>query len=220
MFSDALMRESNHHGGVTRTTVGFWMDPLCPWSFVTAQWLIEVQEHAPVEVRWGVMSMAILNEGNEIPDEWRTLVEQSWAPVRALVAARREAGPESFVPLMEGIARRWHVDESRDLHAIMRKAVADCGLPESVADAAWDRALDGEVRREHDAAMALGGPDVGSPILAFDGPQGRAAYMGPIVSRIPRGEEAVGLFDVVRTLALTPGFFELKRTRDVSPQFA
>lgn len=196
------------------------MDPLCPWSYLTAEWLIEVQRHAPVDVTWGVMSMAILNEGGEIPEEWRRLVEESWGPVRALVAARQAAGPGSFVPLLQGIARRWHVEERRDLDAIVREAVAECGLPESVADAAWDPALDREVRREHGDAMKLGGPDVGSPILAFDGPQGRVGYMGPVVSRVPRGPEAVDLFGAVRALALTPGFFELKRTRDVSPQFA
>jgi protein-disulfide isomerase-like protein with CxxC motif len=220
MFSDALMRESNHHGVVTRTTVDFWMDPLCPWSYLTAEWLIEVQRHAPVDIAWGVMSLAILNEGNEIPEEWRRLVEESWGPVRALVAARQAAGPESYVPLLQGIARRWHVEERRDLHDIVREAVAECGLPESIAEAAWDPALDAEVRREHDVAMALGGSDVGSPILAFDGPDGRVGYMGPIVSQVPRGAAAVDVFEAVRTLAFTPGVYEVKRTRDVSPQFA
>lgn len=195
------------------------MDPLCPWSWVTAEWLLEVQRHAPVDVTWGVLSMAILNEGNEIPEEWRQLVEDSWGPVRALVAARQASGAGTYVPLLQGIARRWHVDERRDLHAIVREAVAECDLPETISDAAWDPALDAEVRREHEAAMALGGSDVGSPILAFDGPNGRVGYMGPILSRVPRGTEAVDLFGAVRLLALTPGFFELKRTRDVSPQF-
>jgi protein-disulfide isomerase-like protein with CxxC motif len=220
MFSDALMPESNHHGVMTRTTVDFWLDPLCPWSWLTAEWLREVQANAPVDVRWGVMSLSVLNEGNDIPEEWQELMRQGWGPVRALVAAQQQSGPDVFVPLMQAIARRWHVDERRDLPEVIREAVAECGLPESVAEAAWDTALDDEVRRAHGEAITLGGTDVGSPILAFDGPQGRVGYMGPIVSAVPRGRAAVDLFEATRTLALTPGFFELKSTRTVPPQFS
>jgi protein-disulfide isomerase-like protein with CxxC motif len=214
------MPESNHHEVMTRTTVDFWMDPLCPWSWLTARWLLEVQEHAPVEVRWGVMSMAILEEGNEIPEQWREFVEQSWGPLRALVAAEQQAGPDAFVPLMGAIARRWHVDERRDMTEVIRESVEESGLPSAVAVDAWDSALDDAVRRSHESAVALGGSDVGSPILAFDGPKAGIGYMGPIISRVPQGAEAVALFDAVHRLAQTPGFFELKSTRTVPPQLA
>lgn len=202
------------------TTVDFWLDPLCPWSYLTAEWLLEVQQHAPVDVRWGVTSLSVLNEGNDVPQQWPELMRQGWGPVRVPVAAQQHSGPETFVPLMQAIARRWHVEERRDLPAIISEAVAECGLPESVADAAWDTSLDDEVRRAHGEAFALGGSDVGSPILGFAGPDGPVGFMGPIVARVVRGREAVDVFEATRTLALTPGFFELKSTRNLPPQFS
>ena len=204
--------------GMERTRVDFWLDPLCPWSWLTAEWLLEVQQEAPLDVTWGVMSLSVLNEGADLPPEWDEFRAQAWGPVRVLEAARQQAGQDAFVPLMRAIARRWHVEERRDLTAVLGEAVAECGLPESVASIAWADDLDEDVRLSHKRAMALGGDDVGSPILGFTRGDGEVVgFYGPIISRVPRGEEAVRLFEATRTLATTPGFFELKRTRDEEP---
>lgn len=206
-----------------REHVDLWLDPLCPWSWLTAEWLLEVQQQVAggpdggLEIDWHVMSLSILNEGPDTPQEWQEFVRMAWGPVRALEAARQH-DPDSFVPLMRAIARRWHVDGRRDASTVIAEAVAEAELPASIADVAWTDDLDEDVRLSHKRAMALGGDDVGSPILSFvraDGEQ--VGHYGPIISRVPRGEEAVRMFDAVRTLVTAPGFFELKRTRDEEP---
>jgi len=202
------------------TSVDFWLDPLCPWSWLTAEWLREVQAQTGLEVRWGVMSLAVLNEGTEIPEEWRPFLEGSWAAVRAIESARQVGGNDGFVGVLDGIGRRYHVEGRRDLDAIIAEAVAEAGLPASLAASAWTTDRDEDVRLAHKQAMALGGPDVGSPILAVEGPAGTVGFYGPIISRVPRGEEAVRLFDATETLISTPGFFELKRSRDEEPWLA
>ena len=199
------------------TSVDFWLDPLCPWSWLTAEWLREVQHQTGLDVRWQVMSLAVLNEGTDIPEAWRPFLEGSWAAVRALEAARQSGGDAVFVALLDGIGRRYHVDGRRDLDAILREAAAEAGLPAGIAERAWEPDLDEDVRLSHKQAMALGGSDVGSPILGFDDPEGPVGFYGPIISRVPRGEDAVRLFEATRTMATTPGFFELKRTRDEEP---
>ena len=139
---------------VDRTRVDFWMDPLCPWSWLTAEWLVEVQGQAPLEVTWGVMSLSVLNEGADLPPEWDEFRTQAWGPVRVLEAALQQAGQAAFMPLVRGIAQRWHVEERRDLPAILDEAVAECGLPASVAAAAWTDDLDEAVRLSHKRSVA------------------------------------------------------------------
>lgn len=199
------------------TSVDFWLDPLCPWSWLTAQWLLEVQWQADLDVRWGVMCLAILEEGNEIPPEFQAYVDMSWQAARALEAARVHGGDDAFVALLGAVGERFHVDARRDLDLVLEESLAAAGLPAALAEQSRATDLDAAVRASHGAAMALGGDDVGSPILAFEGPEGRVGFYGPILSRVPEGADAVQLFEATRTLAVTPGFFELKRTRDEEP---
>jgi protein-disulfide isomerase-like protein with CxxC motif len=203
------------------TTADFWIDPSCPWSVMTAAWLAEVQRERGVDVRWHAMSLAVLNEGNEIPQEWAQFTADSWGPVRVLAAADERFEPATVRALVLALGRRLHADGRRDVDAVIRESVEESGLPAEVAELAWVTDMDEVVRLSHKRAMALGGNDVGSPILAVPGPDGDlVGFYGPIVSRRLEGEAAARLWDAYLTMTTTPGFFELKRTRDEDPQFA
>ena len=200
-----------------RTLVDFWFDPGCPWAWITSRWILEVTRVRPVDVRWNVMSLSQLNAGKEIPEQWRLAVEQGWGPVRIIEAARAAHGDEVVLPLYTAFGERLHgvhgdkQPNTRPTHLDVLRAV---GLPEELADAATDPAWDAAVTSSHDRGMGLVGNDVGTPIISFDG----QAVFGPIVSPIPRGEEAGRLWDGVRTMLSVDGFFELKRSRDRDPQ--
>ena len=203
------------------TTADFWMDPSCPWSVMTASWLAGVQAERGIDVRWHAMSLAILNEGIEIPEEWAQFTADSWGPVRILAAADERFPPDQVLSLVLALGRRIHADGRRDVDAVIRESIDEVGLPAELAELAWVSDVDEVVRLSHKRAMALGGNDVGSPILAVPGPDGdQVGFYGPIISRPLDGDAAVRLWDAYLTMATTPGFFELKRTRDEEVQFA
>ena len=203
------------------TTADFWIDPSCPWSVMTASWLAEVRAERGIDVRWHAMSLAILNEGNEIPEEWAQFTADSWGPVRVLAAADERFAPDQVLGLVLAMGRRIHADGRRDVDAVIRESVEEAGLPADLVEVAWVTDMDEVVRLSHKRAMALGGNDVGSPILAVPGPDGDlVGFYGPIISRPLAGDAAVRLWDAYLTMATTPGFFELKRTRDEELQFA
>jgi protein-disulfide isomerase-like protein with CxxC motif len=203
------------------TTADFWIDPSCPWSVMTASWLAEVQRERGIDVRWHAMSLAILNEGNEIPEEWAQFTADSWGPVRVLASADERFEPDRVLDLVLAMGRRLHADGRRDVDVVIRESVEVAGLPADLAEVAWVTGIDEVVRLSHKRAMALGGNDVGSPILAVPGPDGDlVGFSGPILSRPLDGDVAARLWDAYLTMATTPGFFEIKRTRDEELQFA
>lgn len=150
-----------------------------------------------------------------------TTTADSWGPVRVLAAADERFEPDQVRGLVLALGRRLHADGRRDVDAVIREGVAEAGLPAALAELAWVTDMDEAVRLSHKRAMALGGDDVGSPILAVPGAQGdQVGFYGPIISRPLDGDAATRLWDAYLTMATTPGFFELKRTRDEELQFA
>jgi hypothetical protein len=147
-------------------------------------------------------------------------MQGAWIPVRTLVAAERDHGPEVVLSLGMAIGRRVHLDGNSDFEAVCREAVVELGLPEALVDIALTTEVDDLLRASHSAAMDLVGDDVGSPVLAVPGEGGALhGIFGPIVSPIPRGEDAGRLWDATVVVLLAPGVYELKRTRDVGPIF-
>jgi protein-disulfide isomerase-like protein with CxxC motif len=202
------------------TAVDFWFDPVCPWAWVTSRWVLEVQQVRPVRVRWHVMSLALLNSGRELTPERLERMERSRGPVRVVTAARLAHGDEVVLPLYTAIGTRIHVGGDQDYPGVLRAALDDVGLPALLAEAATSTAYDDEVAASHDAGMAAVGTDVGTPVLHVLDADGRqSAFFGPVVSRVPRGEDAGRLWDGTLLVAATPGFFEIKRTRTERPRF-
>lgn len=200
-----------------RTTVAdMWFDPLCPWAWITSRWLVEVERVRPVKVRWRVMSLAVLNDGrDDLPAEYQELMARAWEAVRVCTAAEQRFGPEVLGPLYTAIGTRYHNrGEAKDT-TTLKAAVAEAGLPEDLVEAGRSTEYDEALRASHADAMELVGEDVGTPVVRVDD----VSFFGPVVSPIPRGEEAGKLWDGVRLVAGTDGFFELKRTRTRDPIF-
>lgn len=205
-----------------KTTADFWFDPGCPWAWITSRWMLEVERLRPVQVRWHVMSLAVLNEKrmDEVPPEYRERMRLAWGPVRVCVAAEREHGPEVLGPLYTALGTRFHHQGRERGRDTIAEALAGAGLPAALVDAAESDRYDEGVRASHEAGIGLVGQDVGTPVIAVPGADGRqVAFFGPVVTPIPRGEAAARLWDGVLLVAGTPGFYELKRSRDVRPSF-
>lgn len=197
-------------------TADFWFDPLCPWAWIASRWILNTAEVRPIEVRWHVMSLAYLNEGKEdLPEEYRKMLAEAWGPVRVCVAAEQAYGPEVVLPLYTALGNRFHLEQKPKDRATIEEALAEAGLPTSLADAAETDEYDDAVKKSHHQGMDQVGFDVGTPVISVRG----VAFFGPVVTPAPKGEAAGVLWDGVLAVAGTPGFFELKRSRDVPPIF-
>ncbi|AEM87252.1 mycothiol-dependent nitroreductase Rv2466c family protein [Streptomyces violaceusniger] len=205
-----------------KTPADFWFDPLCPWAWMTSRWMLEVEKVRPVEVRWHVMSLAVLNEPklDELPEEYRELLKTAWGPVRVCIAAEQKHGSEVLGRLYTALGTRFHNQGLEKNRETIVAALEEAGLPADLADYADSDAYDTELRASHKEGIELVGQDVGTPVIAVPGSNGeQVAFFGPVVTPAPKGEDAAKLWDGTLLVASIPGFYEIKRTRTVGPIF-
>ena len=195
--------------------VDLWVDPACPWAWVTSRWLLEAQKVRDIDVKFHVMSLAVLNEGREMPEKYVDLMQKAWRPVRVLIAAEQRHGNEVVEKLYSAMGSQYHIKSEKDIDVLISVSLKEAGLEADLADAQHSTDFDEALKKSHHQGMDPVGMDVGTPVIHF----GDVAIFGPVVTPAPKGEAAGKLFDGVSLVAGTPGFYELKRTRPVGPSF-
>lgn len=205
---------------VARETVDTWFDPTCPWAWLTSRWLLEVEQVRPLDIRFHVMSLALLNERRKVSAAYAERLARAWGPVRVCVAAAQRYGEPVLRDLYTAMGTRIHPGRQPPGRDLCEAALVDVGLDPKLAEAAERDDHDDALRASHDAGMAPVGLDVGTPVIHAPGPDGTpVAFFGPVVTPAPKGEAAGRLWDGVLLVAATPGFYELKRTREQGPIF-
>ncbi|MEE6262683.1 mycothiol-dependent nitroreductase Rv2466c family protein [Plantactinospora sonchi] len=205
-----------------RAAVDMFFDPACPWAWITSRWLLEVERVRPVDVRFRVMSLSVLNEGrDELPEEYRTFLSTAWGPVRICIAVEQQHGRQAVRDLYTALGNRIHLAGEERGPELYRAALAEVGLDPELAEVADSTEYDEALRTSHNAGMKPVGQDVGTPVIHAPGPVPgeTVAFFGPVVTPAPKGEAAGRLWDGVLLVAGTPGFYELKRTRTERPRF-
>ena len=197
-----------------RDRVDFWFDPLCPWCWITSRWILEAAQVRSIDVHFHLMSLVVLNEGKDISDSHRELLADGMGPVRVLAAAADRHGDAVLGRLYAAMGTERHNRGNTDA-SMIPAALAAAGLDADLAAAADSTEFDAAIRTSHHAGMDKVGDDVGTPTIHVND----VAFFGPVLSRIPRGEEAGRVWDGVVALAGYPHFFELKRTRTEDPAF-
>lgn len=201
-------------------TVDLYVDPVCPYTWLVARWLHQVERQRDLELRYHVMSLRMLNEGRTMHPTYRRVVENSAGPSRVATAVATQHGPQSLrawhTAFCKRIFDRWHLPSIAEYDDATQAALATVGLPTTLADAARTDDYDNRLRRSHDEGTMPVGIDCGTPVIHLEG----AAFFGPVLQSVPHGAAALRLFDSVRALSAEPEFYELKRTRTAPPDLS
>ena len=204
----------------------FYFDPVCPWAWITSRWVTNVQQLRNYEVSWKFISLKMINaeRGYAGNSAYELIHNAGLAGLRVASAARALGGNASVAAVYTALGNAIHVGGRReelvnDPKSFLLSIVADAGLPAEVAAAYEDSTHDEVIRFETEAALSRTGKDVGTPILTFNPKSANeASLFGPVISKAPKGDEAIKLWDAVQTIAES-GVAEIKRSLRAAPQF-
>ncbi len=195
------------------TDVELYVDPVCPFAWVASRWLLDAAEATQTPVTLRQMSLAVLNEGNDLDGKHQAMMERSRRLGRLLGAVADEHGPDAFARMYASIGTRMHVHKTEMDAAMILEALAENGLDEALAETVDRGEFDDAVRQAHEASQKVLGGSAGSPIIAIDG----HAFHGPVLTRVPARDDGVRLFEAVIDAARVPEFAALQRPHQGPP---
>ena len=207
----------------------FFFDPVCPFAWVTSRWVAEVQTLRGYDIRWRFISLAVLNEKQTA--EWYTDTYRAghlagMMSLRVADAVRLHHDNDAVARLYAVLGTAIHVDQRRleitaDPEKFLAWALAEAKCDVSLASAALDDSHDEYIRADTALALERTGKDVGTPIITFNpDSENSSSFFGPVISKTPRGDDALRLWDAVAVLATTSGLSELKRSNRAPLDFS
>lgn len=207
----------------------FFFDPVCPWAWITSRWVTEVQQLRQYDVSWKFISLKIINQDkmdySSMPAGYKETHAAGTAGLRVAAKARSAAGNEAVAAVYTALGTSLHNLQERDkfvadVEGHISGLLATAGLPTEWAASVDDETFDRLISDETDLALKRAGKEVGTPIITFHpGAAKEASFFGPVISTIPRGDEAMKLWDAIETVATTSGMAELKRSLRARPSF-
>ncbi len=197
------------------TSVDFWFDPACPWTWITSRWMVEVAHEKHLTVNWRTFSL-LHHNGDNIPEQFSGPLKAQWKGLRVIEAARAGYGNDAVAALYTAFGERIHLQQDGSLEGLAA-AVADAGVDAAVLKHADDDSWDHGIRASTEAGSVLVGKDVGIPIILPEG--AKSVFFGPVMSPAPTGDDAIKVWDAYLLLSQVEGVYEIKRTREVGPQF-
>ena len=199
-----------------KTDVEFWVDPVCPWCWVTAKWIMtEVAPRRDLVLSWQPISLLFKNNPDPASQYYQASAS-SHRMLRVMEAIRATYGEEAVFRWYWQCATRIHHDDDKLFD--LADALQHIGLDPAIASAGDDESWDVELRRRMDAGLELVGNDVGTPIIAFTCTDGtKRGIFGPVLTRVPPTETSLEVWDAMVALTRLDGFWELKRTRTERP---
>lgn len=204
---------------MTTNTVNFWFDVTCPFAWQTSRWIKEVEKVRDIEVTWTPMSLSVLNDGRDLDEGYLEMMKAAWGPARVFAKVAAEE-PEKVDQLYTAMGTIVHVGKESGkkgfgaYDGVIEQALEEVGLNATYATVANSEQVDEQLRAFHQSAIDGVGDEVGTPVIKL----GDTAFFGPVITRVPVGEEAGELFDAAVRLSQYPYFFELKRSRTENPQ--
>ena len=200
-------------------SVKFWFDVTCPFAWATSRWIKEVEKVRDINVEFVPMSLAVLNDGRDLPENYTNMMKAAWGPARVFAKVATDE-PNKVDELYTIMGNKVHGEEQGGktgygaYEELIKEALADAGLDASYAEVANTEDADEALRAFHIEGINSVGDEVGTPVIKL----GDTAFFGPVITRIPTGEEAGEIFDAAVRLSEYPYFFEIKRSRTEMPQ--
>ncbi len=206
------------------TDVEVFVDPSCPWAWITACWVREVAPQRDLAVYWRSYCLEIRDDygvAPTVPEHLREAALEGHAishrMLRIFEAARAEGGEDVVDRLYAAWGPRYFTSQRLGATELLADCVSAAGLDARLIEAADDEKWDGPIRDAMEVAYAFGGPKTQTPtiVVRADPPHG---FKGPVMAPAPTGAAAVRLWDAIQVLSEYQGFFEITRPRANPPR--
>lgn len=175
------------------TDVEVFIDPRCPWAWVTSRWMRKVAPARNLTVYWRSYCLELRDDygvAPTVPEEFRRQALEGHAishrMLRIFEAARAEAGEDAVDRLYSEWGRSYFILKRPRTTELLADCVAGAGVHAGLVEAADDEKWDLPIRDAMEVACAFGGPKTQTPaiVVRADPPHG---FKGPVMAPAPTG---------------------------------